>query len=161
MIYFDSRITRHVGFVSMSTLKSWGLEFEYNSKSNQEIFERRVNALKESTSSNKNGNVENSKVIYFYKPEAYFHPTYRDKLAQQIIDLSNLGFEVTLESDSIGLINYFGDKIERGEVSKDDFKVRLETEKDGEPYFTYLTYDDQGVLNGVMDDDHFPIGYFN
>lgn len=99
-------------------------------------------------------------MMYFYKPEAYFHPTYRKALAQQVIDLSNLGFEVTLESDSINFINYFGEQIESGLVSKNDFKVRLEVEKDGSHYFIDLKYDDNGVLNG-MSDEHFPIGYFN
>ena len=99
-------------------------------------------------------------MMYFYKPEAYFHPTYRKALAQHILDLSKAGFEVTLESDSIHFINYFGDQIERGLVSKDDFKVRLDVEKDGSPYFLDLEYDDNGVLNG-KGGEHFPIGYFN
>lgn len=160
MIIFESRITKHVGIVSLSSLRLWGLDFDFNSEANQKIFERRVVKLKESPSSYTNSNGVKSLMIYFYKPEAYFHPTYHKDLAQQIIDLSNLGFEVTLESDSVNLINYFGDQIECGLVSKDDFKVRLEVEKDGSPYFIDMKYDDNGVLNGIGD-ELFPIGYFN
>lgn len=160
MIIFESRITRHVGIISLSTLRLWGLNFDFNSEANQKIFEGRVSRLKESPSSHTNSNGVKSLMMYFYKPEAYFHPTYHKDLAQQIIDLSNLGFEVTLESDSIDFINYFGQQIERGLVSKDNFKVHLEIEKDGSPYFVDLTYDDDGVLNGKPG-EYFPIGYFN
>lgn len=160
MIIFESRITRHVGIVSLSTLRLWGLDFDFNSGANQKIFEERVSKLKESPSSHTNSNGVKSLMMYFYKPEAYFHPTYRKALAQQIIDLSNLGFEVTLESDSINFINYFGDQIERGLVSKDDFKVQLELEKDGSPYFQDLKYDDNGVLSSKSGEPY-PIGYFN
>lgn len=160
MIIFESRITKHVGIVSLSTLRLWGLDFDFNSEANQKIFEGRVSKLKESPSSHTNSNGVKSLMMYFYKPEAYFHPTYRKTLAQHILDLSKLGFEVTLESDSIHFINYFGDQIERGLVSKDDFKVRIETEKDGSPYFLDLEYDDNGVLNG-KGEEPYPIGYFN
>ena len=160
MIIFESRITKHVGVVSFEALRSWGISINYPSKANQKIFEEKVSQLKENPSSNINATEGNSLMLYLYKPEAYFHPTYRKALAQHILDLSNLGFEVTLESDSINLINYFGDQIERGLVSKDDFKVRLEVEKDGSPYFIDLKYDDNGVLNG-NGDEHYPIGYFN
>ena len=81
-------------------------------------------------------------------------------MAQHILDLSKAGFEVTLESDSIHFINYFGEQIEHGLVSKEDFKVRLEVEKGGSPYFLDLEYDNNGVLNAIGD-EHFPIGYFN
>ena len=160
MIIFESRITKHVGIVSLSTLRLWGLDFDFNSEANQKIFEERVSKLKESPSSHTNSNGVKSLMMYFYKPEAYFHPTYRKALAQHILDLSNLGFEITLESDSIHFINYFGDQIERGLVSKDDFKVRLEVEKDGSPYFLDLEYDDNGVLNSKSGEPY-PIGYFN
>jgi len=160
MIIFESRITKHVGIVSLSTLRLWGLDFDFNSEANQKIFEGRVSKLKESPSSHTNSNGVKSLMMYFYKPEAYFHPTYRKTLAQHILDLSKLGFEVTLESDSIHFINYFGDQIERGLVSKDDFKVRIETKKDGSPYFLDLEYDDNGVLNG-KGEEPYPIGYFN
>lgn len=160
MIIFESRITKHVGIVSLSTLKLWGLDFDFNSEANQKILEGRVSKLKESPSSHTNSNGVKSLMMYFYKPEAYFHPTYRKALAQHILDLANLGFEVTLESDSIHFINYFGEQIERGLVSKDDFKVSIETEKDGSPYFLDLEYDDNGVLNG-KGDESYPIGYFN
>ena len=160
MIIFESRITKHVGIVSLSTLRLWGLDFDFNSEANQKIFEERVSKLKESPSSHTNSNGVKSLMMYFYKPEAYFHPTYRKALAQHILDLSKAGFEVTLESDSIHFINYFGDQIERGLVSKDNFKVRIETEKDGSPYFIDLKYDDNGVLN-AKGGEHFPIGYFN
>lgn len=160
MIIFESRITKHVGIVSLSTLRLWGLDFDFNSEANQKIFEGMVSKLKESPSSHTNSNGVKSLMMYFYKPEAYFHPTYRKTLAQHILDLSKLGFEVTLESDSIHFINYFGDQIERGLVSKDDFKVRLEVEKDGSPYFLDLEYDDNGVLNG-RGGETYPIGYFN
>jgi hypothetical protein len=160
MIIFESRITKHVGIVSLSTLRLWGLDFDFNSEANQKIFEGRVSKLKESPSSHTNSNGVKSLMMYFYKPEAYFHPTYRKTLAQHILDLSKLGFEVTLESDSIHFINFFGDQIERGLVSKDDFKVRIETEKDGSPYFLDLEYDDNGVLNG-KGEEPYPIGYFN
>ena len=160
MIIFESRITKHVGIVSLSTLRLWGLDFDFNSEANQKIFEGRVSKLKESPSSHTNSNGVKSLMMYFYKPEAYFHPTYRKALAQHILDLSKLGFEVTLESDSIHFINYFGDQIECGLVSKDDFKVRLEVEKDGSPYFLDLEYDNNGVLNG-KGEEPYPIGYFN
>lgn len=160
MIIFESRITKHVGIVSLSTLRLWGLDFDFNSEANQKIFEERVSKLKESPSSHTNSNGVKSLMMYFYKPEAYFHPTYSKALAQHILDLSNLGFEITLESDSIHFINYFGDQIERGLVSKDDFKVRLEVEKDGSPYFLDLEYDNNGVLNG-RGGEPYPIGYFN
>lgn len=149
-----------MGIVSLSTLRLWGLDFDFNSEANQKIFEERVSKLKESPSSHTNSNGVKSLMMYFYKPEAYFHPTYRKALAQHILDLSNLGFEVTLESDSVHFINYFGDQIECGLVSKDDFKVRIETEKDGSPYFLDLEYDDNGVLNG-KGGEPYPIGYFN
>jgi hypothetical protein len=160
MIIFESRITKHVGIVSLSTLRLWGLDFNFNSEANQKIFEGRVSKLKESPSSHTNSNGVKSLMMYFYKPEAYFHSTYRKVLAQHILDLSKAGFEVTLESDSIHFINYFGEQIERGLVSKDDFKVRIETEKDGSPYFLDLEYDDNGVLNG-RGGEPYPIGYFN
>lgn len=160
MIIFESRITKHVGVVSFEALRSWGITFDFPSNANVEIYEERVSQLKENPSSHVNANGVKSLNLYFYKPEAYFHPTYRKALAQHILDLSKAGFEVTLESDSINFINYFGDQIERGLVSKDDFKVRLEVEKDGSPYFIDLKYDDNGVLNG-NGDEHYPIGYFN
>ena len=117
MIIFESRKTRHLGFVSLEALRSWGISLD-------------------------------------------FHPTYRKALAQHLLDLSKVGFDVVLESDSINFLNYFGDQIERGLVSKDDFRVHLEVEKDGRPYFINLKYDDNGVLNGTGE-DVFPIGYFN
>lgn len=160
MIIFESRTTKHVGVVSFEALRSWGISLDYPSKDNVEIFEEKVSKLKDSPFSYRNPNGFKSLMMYFYKPEAYFHPTYRKALAQHILDLSKAGFEVTLESDSIHFINYFGDQIERGLVSKDNFKVRIETEKDGSPYFLDLEYDDNGVLNG-KGGEHFPIGYFN
>lgn len=160
MIIFESRITKHVGIVSLSTLRLWGLDFDFNSEANQKIFEERVSKLKESPSSHTNSNGVKSLMLYLYKPEAYFHPTYQDTLAQHILDLFKAGFEVTLESDCAGLINYFGEKIERGLVSKDDFKVRFEIEKDGSPYFLDLYFDDGGLLDG-KGDEHYPIGYLN
>lgn len=160
MIIFESRKTQHVGIVSLEALRSWGISLDFPSNANVEIFEERVSQLKKSPSSHTNSNGVKLLMMYFYKPEAYFHPTYRKALAQHILDLSNLGFEITLESDSINFINYFGDQIERGLVSKDDFKVRIETEKEGSPYFLDLEYDDNGVLNG-KGGDPYPIGYFN
>lgn len=155
MIIFESRITKHVGVVSFEALRSWGITFDFPSEANQKIFEERV-----SQSSHTDSNGAKSLTLYFYKPEAYFHPTYRKALAQHILDLSKAGFEVTLESDSIHFINYFGDQIERSLVSKDVFKVRLEVEKDGSPYFLDLEYDDNGVLNSKSGEPY-PIGYFN
>ena len=160
MIIFESRKTKHVGVVSLEALRSWGITIDFPSEANEKIFEEKVSQLKADPSSYRNANGVKSLMLYFYKPEAYFHPTYHKALAQHILDLSKLGFEVTLESDSINFINYFGDQIERGLVSKDDFRVRLEVEKDGSPYFVDLKYDDNGVLNG-MGDKHFPVGYFN
>lgn len=159
MIIFESRITKHVGLVGFEALRLWGIYLDFPSKVNQEIFEEKVSLLKESPSSYRNPNGFKSLMMYFYKPEAYFHPTYRKALAQHILDLSNVGFEVTLESDSINFINYFGEQIERGLVSKDNFKVRIEVEKDGSPYFLDLEYDDNGVLNG-KGGETYPIGYF-
>lgn len=160
MIIFESRITKHVGYVSLEDLNSWGMNFLYPSEANQKIFEEKVSQLKEDPSSNINATGGNSLMLYLYKPEAYFHPTYQDTLAQHILDLFKAGFEVTLESDCVGLINYFGEKIERGLVSKDDFKVRFEIEKDGSPYFLDLYFDDGGLLDG-KGDEHYPIGYLN
>ena len=160
MIIFESRKTRHLGFVSQEALRSWGISLDFPSNTNVEIFEERVSKLKKNPSSHVNANGVKSLNLYFYKPEAYFHPTYRKALAQYILDLSKVGFDVVLESDSINFLNYFGDQIERGLVSRDDFEVRLEVEKDGKPYFVNLKYDDNGVLNGTGG-DAFPIGYFN
>ena len=160
MIIFESRITKHVGVVSFEALRSWGITFDFPSEANQKIFEERVSQLKESQSSHTDSNGAKSLTLYFYKPETYFHPTYRKALAQHILDLSKAGFEVTLESDSINFINYFGDQIECGLVSKDDFKVRLEVEKDGSPYYLDLEYNDNGVLNSKSGEPY-PIGYFN
>lgn len=160
MIIFESRITKHVGVVSFEALRSWGISFDFPSEANQKILEEKVSQLKESQSSHTDSNGAKSLTLYFYKPEAYFHPTYRKALAQHILDLSKAGFKVTLESDSIHFINYFGDQIERGLVSKDVFKVRLEVEKDGSPYFLDLEYDDNGVLNSKSGEPY-PIGYFN
>ena len=160
MIIFESRKTKHVGVVSFEALRSWGISFDFPSEANQKIFEEKVAELKESPSSYRNANGFKSLMLYFYKPEAYFHPTYHDTLAQHILDLSKACFEVTLESDSINFINYFGDQIERGLVSKDNFKVRLEVEKDGSPYFLDLEYNDNGVLNSKSGEPY-PIGYFN
>ena len=152
MIKFGSRITQHMGIVSLSTLKEWELQFEFPSIFNQKIFESRVSELLEGD--------DRSKILYFYKPEAYFSPTYCYELAQRILDLSDAGFDVTLESDCISLLNYFGQQIEIGKVSKEGFKVSLEAEKDGKPCFLDLYYDDEGILNGEGD-YNFPIGYFN
>ena len=160
MIIFESRTTKHVGVVSFEALRSWGISFDYPSKDNVEIFEEKVSKLKDNSFSYRNPNGFKSLMMYFYKPEAYFHPTYRKALAQHILDLSKLGFEVTLESDSIHFINYFGEQIERGLVSKDDFKVRIETEKDGSPHFLDLEYDGNCVLNG-KGGEPYPVGYFN
>lgn len=160
MIIFESRKTKHVGVVSFEALRSWGITFDFPSEANQKILEEKVSQLKDDPSSNRNANGFKSLMLYLYKPEAYFHPTYHDTLAKHILDLSKAGFEVTLESDSIGLINYFGDQIEGGLVSKDDFKVRLEVEKDGSPYFINLEYDDEGLLDG-KGEEHYPIGYLN
>lgn len=160
MIIFESRITKHVGVVSFEALRSWGISLDFPSNANEEIFEERVSQLKKDPSSHVNANGVKLLSLYFYKPEAYFHPTYHDTLAQHILDLSKACFEVTLESDSINFINYFGDQIERGLVSKDNFKVRLEVEKDGSPYFLDLEYNDNGVLNSKSGEPY-PIGYFN
>lgn len=160
MIVFESRKTQHVGIVSLEALRSWGISFDYPSKANQDIFEEKVSQLKENPYSRINAIGGHSLMLYFYKPEAYFHPTYSKALAQHILDLSKVGFEVTLESDSIHFINYFGDQIECGLVSKDDFKVRLEVEKDGSPYFQDLKYNDNGVLNSKSGEPY-PIGYLN
>lgn len=80
-------------------------------------------------------------------------------------DHSRMGKGISLSMEeatelSIHFINYFGDQIERGLVSKDVFKVRLEVEKDGSPYFLDLEYDDNGVLNSKSGEPY-PIGYFN
>lgn len=160
MIIFESRITKHVGIVSFEALRSWGISLDYPSKANQELFEEKVSQLKELPSSRKNADGFKSLMMYLYKPEAYFHPTYRKSLAQHILDLSDVGFEVTLESDSIHLINYFGEQIKCGLVSKDNFKVRIEVEKDGSYQFLDLKYDDNGVLN-VKGYESYPIGYVN
>ena len=155
MIIFESRITKHVGIVSLEALRSWGITFDFPSEANQKIFEEKVSQLKEDPSSNINATGGNSLMLYLYKPEAYFHLTYHD-----ILDLSEAGLEVTLESNSIVLINYFGEQIDRGLVSKDVFKVRLEVEKDGSLYFLDLEYDSEGLLDG-KGDEYFPIGYLN
>lgn len=159
MIIFESRKTRHLGFVSLETLRTWGISLDYPSNDNVKIFEAKVSQLKKSPSSHVNANGVKSLSLYFYKPEAYFHPTYRKALAQHILDLSKAGFEVVLESDSVNLLNYFGNQIEHGLVSKDDFEVSLEVEKDGRPYFINLKYNNVGILSGIGEDS-FPIGYF-
>lgn len=153
MIIFESRIMQHMGIVSLSTLQEWKLRFEFPSAVNQKVFETKVSKLLEDTG-------DSSKKLYFYKPEAYFHPSYRDKVAQHILDLSNAGFEVTLESDCDTFLSYFGEKIECKEVSKDDFKIRLELIESGESRFVDIQFDEEGLCNAIGD-EHYPIGYFN
>jgi hypothetical protein len=156
MIIFESRKTKHVSEAGESFAKLFGLSFDGTNKENEvklkEGIRKRVDLNLYSDSSNLK--------LYFYKPEAYFHSTHLKEVAEHFLFLSSKGVDLTLESDSINFINYFGQQIERGLVSKDDFKVRLEIEKDGSPYFLDLEYDDNGVLNGKVG-EHFPIGYFN
>ena len=160
MIIFESRKTSHIPLVVVNNaLKSWGLHFNNTSEENQKFFETGINSLKEELL-----NLDKSKMkdvrVYFYKPESYFHPTYLKTLASALLELSKIGVEVVIESNSGSLINEFGYQIELGRVSKEGFKVSLEVEKDGKPYFLDLYYDDEGILNG-KENHNFPIGYFN
>lgn len=156
MIIFESKITKHVANAGYSFAELFGLSFESTNEENRvqmsEGIKKRVDLNLYSDSSNLK--------LYFYKPEAYFHSSYLRELTNHFIFLSSHGVDITLESDSINFINYFGQQIERGLISKEDFKVRLEIEKDGSPYFVDLMYDDEGVLNGKPG-EYFPIGYFN
>lgn len=160
MIIFESRKTSHVPLVVVNNaFKSWGLHFNNTSEENQKFFEIGINSLKEELL-----NLDKSKMkdvrVYFYKPESYFHPTYLKTLASALLELSKIGVEVVIESNSGSLVNEFGYQIELGCVSKDGFKVSLEVEKDGKPYFLDLYYDDEGTLNSKKG-YNFPIGYFN
>lgn len=160
MIIFESRKTSHVPLVVVNNVfKSWGLHFNNTSEENQKFFEIGINSLKEELL-----NLDKSKMkdvrVYFYKPESYFHPTYLKTLASALLELSKIGVEVVIESNSGSLINEFGYQIELGNVSKEGFKVSLEVEKDGKPLFLDLYYDDEGISNG-KGDYNFPIGYFN
>lgn len=160
MIIFESRKTSHVPLVIVNNaFKSWGLHFNNTSEENQKFFEIGINSLKEELL-----NLDKSKMkdirVYFYKPESYFHPTYLKTLASALLELSKIGVEVVIESNSGSLINEFGYQIELGSVSTEGFKVSLEVEKDGKPYFLVLHYDDEGILNGKKG-YNFPISYFN
>lgn len=160
MIIFESRKTSHVPLVVVNNaFKSWGIHFNNTSEENQKFFETGINSLKEELL-----NLDKSKMkdvrVYFYKPESYFHPTYLKTLASALLELSKIGVEVVIESNSGSLVNEFGYQIELGCVSKDGFKFSLEVEKDGKPYFLDLYYDDEGILNGKKG-YNFPIGYFN
>lgn len=159
MIIFESRKTSHVPLVVVNNaFKSWGIHFNNTSEENQKFFETGINSLKEELL-----NLDKSKMkdvrVYFYKPESYFHPTYLKTLASALLELSKIGVEVVIESNSGSLVNEFGYQIELGCVSKDGFKISLEVEKDGKPYFLDLYYD-EGILNGKKG-YNFPIGYFN
>lgn len=140
-------------------LNHGGIHFNNTSEENQKFFETGINSLKEELL-----NLDKSKMkdvrVYFYKPESYFHPTYLKTLASALLELSKIGVEVVIESNSGSLVNEFGYQIELGCVSKDGFKVSLEVEKDGKPYFLDLYYDDEGILNDKKG-YNFPIGYFN
>ena len=160
MIIFESRKTSHVPLVVVNNVfKLWGLHFNNTSEENQKFFELGINSLKEELL-----NLDKSKMkdvrVYFYKPESYFHPTYLKTLANALLELSKIGVEVVIESNSGRLVNEFGYQIELGNVSKEGFKVSLEAEKDGKPCFLELYYDGEGILNG-KGDYNFPIGYFN
>lgn len=156
MIIFESRKTKHVSEAGESFAKLFGLSFE---STNEENRVQMSEGIRERVDLNLYSDSSNLK-LYFYKPESYFHSSYLRELATHLIFLSSHGVDITLESDSVNFINYFGQQIESGLVSKEDFKVRLEVEKDGRPYFINLKYNDNGVLNGTGE-DVFPIGYFN
>lgn len=160
MIIFESRKTSHVPLVVVNNVfKLWGLHFNNTSEENQNFFELGINSLKEELL-----NLDKSKMkdirVYLYKPESYFHPTYLKTLASALLELSKIGVEVVIESNSGRLVNEFGYQIELGTVSKEGFKVSLEAEENGKPCFLDLYYDDEGILNG-KGDYNFPIGYFN
>lgn len=160
MIIFESRKTSHVPLVvENNVLEVWGLHFNNTSEENQKSFEIGISSLKEELL-----NLDKSKMkdirVYLYKPESYLHPTYLKTLASALLELSKVGVEVVIESNSGSLVNEFGYQIELGCVSKDGFKVSLEVEKDGKPYFLDLYYDDEGILNGKKG-YNFPSGYFN
>lgn len=160
MIIFESRKTSHVPLVVVNNaFKLWGIHFNNTSEENQKFFENGVNSLKEELLSLDNSKMKDIRV-YFYKPESYFHSTYLKTLASALLELSNIGVEVIIESNSGSLINEFGYQIDLGNVSKEGFKVSLEVEKDGKPYFLDLYYDDKGILNS-REDYNFPIGYLN
>lgn len=160
MIIFESRKTSHVPLVVENNVFGvWGLHFNNTSEENQKSFEIGISSLKEELL-----NLDKSKMkdirVYLYKPESYLHPTYLKTLASALLELSNIGVEVVIESNSGSLVNEFGYQIELGNVSKEGFKASLEVEKEGKPYFLDLYYDDKGILNG-REDYNFPIGYFN
>lgn len=160
MIIFESRKTSHVPLVvENNVLEVWGLHFNNTSEENQKSFEIGISPLKEELL-----NLDKSKMrdirVYFYKPESYFHPTYLKTLTNALLELSKIGVEVVIESNSGRLVNEFGYQIELGNVSKEGFKVSLEAEKDDNLCFLELYYDDEGILNG-KGDYNFPIGYFN
>ena len=160
MIIFESRKTSHVPLVVVNNVfKLWGLHFNNTSEENQKFFELGINSLKEELLKLDKSKMKDIRV-YFYKPESYFHPTYLKTLANALLELSKIGVEVVIESNSGRLVNEFGYQIELGNVSKEGFKVSLEAEEDGKPCFLELYYDDKGILNG-KGDYNFPIGYFN
>lgn len=160
MIIFESRKTSHVPMVvERNVLEVWCLRFNNTSEENRKFFELGINSLKEELLTLDKSKMKDVRV-YFYKPESYFHPTYLKTLASALLELSNIGVKVVIESNSGRLVNEFGYQIELGSVSKEGFKVSLEVEKDGKPCFLELYYDDEGILNGEGD-YNFPIGYFN
>lgn len=161
MIIFESRKTSHVPLVvENNVFKLWGLHFNNTSEENQKSFEIGVNSLKEELLS-----LEKAKLmgvrVYFYKPESYFHPTYMKTLALLLLELSSIGIEVIIESNSGSLINKFGYQIELGGLSKHSIRVYFENLDNSKGFETIeLNYDDRGRLNCVGN-EYYPIGYLS
>lgn len=99
--------------------------------------------------------------MYFYKPEAYFHPSHIKEVAEKLMFLSSKGVLLTLESDSANLLNAFGEAVERGHVDKNQFQFSLEVTKSSkESTFVMCKFDNSGLFDSV-EGQPYPIGYFS
>lgn len=157
MIIFTSRITNHVSYAGHSFEDLFGLSFTKTSKGNLESLREGIRQRKDLNISSHN----NELPLYFYKPEAYFHPTQIQEVAKHLMFLSSKGVLLTLESDSANLLNAFGEAVERGHINKDQFQFSLEVTKGSEePTFVECKFDDSGLFASV-EGQSYPIGYFN
>lgn len=159
MLIFESRKTSHVPLVvENNVLELWGLHFNNTSEENKKSFEIGINSIKEELLSLEKEKLKDVRV-YFYKPESYFHPSYIKTLSLLLLELSEFGISVVIESNSYSLINKFGYQIDLGNVSKHSIRVYFENLNNSNGFETIeLNYDDRGLLNCVGDEPY-PIGY--
>ena len=157
MIIFESRKTTHVANAGHSFVELFGLDFTNTSKKNLDLLEEGIHQRKDL-----HLYLDNTELpLYFYKPEAYFHPSHIKDVVKHLLFLSSKGVCLTLESDSANLLNAFGEEVERGNVNKNQFKFSLEvTEDSEEPTFVKCKFDNSGLFDSV-EGEPYPIGYFS